>query len=578
MRRVRARSAGYLRLLTAGASIVLLAAGCQAGHSTAATDPTGAGPVVGSPAGGDPTARAAALAASLDDLDLIGQLLVPFAYGQDATGVAAATAKANQRIGGVDTPAQMIAKFRLGGMILVNFDDGDPTADTNVTTNFVSPAQVRTLTSGLQTAARKLPAGVSLLIGTDQEYGVVTRLAAGVVQLPSALTLGGAHRPDLTEAAWAAAGRDLATVGLNVDFAPDADVLGGPGNTVIGSRSFGADPAGVSDQVGAAVTGLQSAGVAATIKHFPGHGDTSTDSHDALPVLRQSLAQLTATDLAPFRAGIAAGTDMIMSGHLDVTSIDPGVPASFSRKVLTDLLRTQLGFTGVVITDALNMKPAEKWSPGEAAVRAILAGNDMLLMPPDLTAAQKGLLDALGSGRLPRQQVVASVTRILELKLRLAATAKPGALSSLDSSAARAAVSRVDAAAVTVLRGPCHGAIVSGPVTVVTSAGRDLQRDWLSAALTADGVPVVGHGGAVIDLVGYGDAHADLTSGAAVTVAMDTPYLLGEASSAIRMATYSSTRAAMVALAAVIAGKAKAPGRSPVTVSGLPRSACVSEG
>src|SRR5262249_60255824 len=136
-----------------------------------------------------------------------------------------------------------------------------------------------------------------------------------------------------------------------------------------------------SDQVGAAVTGLEGAGVAATIKHFPGHGNTDVDSHSSLPVLRQSLSQLTANDLAPFRAGIASGVNVIMSGHLNVTSIDPGVPASFSHKVLTDVLRQQMGFKGVVISDAMNMEPAEIGGPAESAVRAFLAGNDMLLMP-----------------------------------------------------------------------------------------------------------------------------------------------------------------------------------------------------
>src|SRR5262249_3776625 len=152
--------------------------------------------------------------------------------------------------------------YHLGGMILVAFSSGDPTASTNATTNIVSATQVRTLTSGMQAAAATLPAAAPLLIGTDQEYGVVNRLKTGIVQLPSAMAMGAAGDPDLTHSAWAAAGNDLASVGLNVDFAPDADVIADAGNTVIGSRSFGGTPKNVSDQVGAAVTGLQGAGVA----------------------------------------------------------------------------------------------------------------------------------------------------------------------------------------------------------------------------------------------------------------------------------------------------------------------------
>ena len=213
---------------------------------------TGAGDAGPSPQGGvtaQDLARAAATAAKLSDIDLVGQTLVPYAFGQDANQVSVAAVRANQRIGGVSTPAQLITKYRLGGMVLVNFSSGDPTASTNATTNITSASQVHTLTSGMQAAAAKLPAAVPLLIGTDQEYGVVNRLRSGIVQLPSAMAIGAAGEPALTLNAWAAAGGDLAAVGVNVDFAPDADVIAKSGNTVIGSRSFGGVPANVSKQV-----------------------------------------------------------------------------------------------------------------------------------------------------------------------------------------------------------------------------------------------------------------------------------------------------------------------------------------
>jgi beta-N-acetylhexosaminidase len=441
-------------------------------------------PPVAASGPGNLAAEAARIAEALSEEDLVGQVLMPIVYGTAATTVSPAAAAANREYAGVATPAEMISRYRLGGLMLTNRGGEDPTAATNLTTNVESPDQVRQLTSGLQTAAAALPARQPLLIGIDQEYGTVTRIREGVLQLPSALALGAGHDPVVTERAWKAAGTELAALGLNVDFAPDADVLGDTPGGVIGSRSFGSDPAAVADQVAAAVRGLRAAGVAATLKHFPGHGRTVVDSHTDLPVLSQDRAALESGDLPPFQAGTRAGAELVMSGHLDVRAIDPGVPASFSSKVLVDLLRGQLGFDGVVVSDALNMAPAKRWAPGEAAVRAMVAGNDLLLMPPDLAAARAGLLAGLGSGALPRQRLVQAVTRVLTVKLRLAATPQP-ARSEIGSAENRAAAAAAAAAAVTVLRGPCDRPLVSGPVTVTTSEGRGQQRTWLREALAA---------------------------------------------------------------------------------------------
>jgi beta-N-acetylhexosaminidase len=525
------------------------------------------------PSTADPAARAAALAGRLADEDLVGQVLMPYAYGSSATDVSAASVAGNRKLAGVSTPAEMVARYRLGGLILVGFSADDPTGDTQPTTNVDSPAQVRALTGGLQAAAAKLPARVPLLVGTDQEFGVVTRIKDGVTALPSAMAFGAAGRPALTEAAWQAAGTELAALGITVNFAPDADVLGAGGNEVIGSRSFGGDPRATADQVAAAVRGLQGAGVAAVLKHFPGHGHTTGDSHQELPVLGQSRADLDSGDLPPFTAGIGAGAWLVMSGHLDTRAVDPGVPATFSHKVLTDLLRNRLGFTGVVVTDALNMPPAKKWSPGEAAVRALTAGNDLLLMPDNLPAAYDGLIAALRDGRLPRARLVDAVTRVLTLKFRLGSSRQPP-MSEVDTEPHHRAAAAVAQSAATVLRGPCRGPLVRGPVTVTAAAGRDRARSWLAGALRAAGVPVVASGGQVVHLVGYRDTAKDLSPKAAVTVAMDTPFLLASAKSPVLLATYSSTQPAMNGLAAVLAGKAPAQGQSPVQVPGLPRSAC----
>jgi beta-N-acetylhexosaminidase len=408
------------------------------------------------------------------------------------------------------------------------------------------------LTAALQSVASTLPARVPLLIGTDQEYGTVTRIKSGIVQLPSALALGAAADPELTRRAWAVAGAELAALGLTAVFAPVADVIPDGSAGPIGSRSYGSDPAAVSAQVAAAVRGLHEAGLAATLKR----------------------AELDAGELPPFRAGIAAGADLVMSGHLQVPAIDASVPATFSAAVLTGLLRDRLGFTGVAITDALRMAPARRWPPGEAAVRALLAGNDLLLQPPDLAATRRGLLDALRSGRLPGDRLVEAVTRVLALKLRLAGGPEPPPMSTVDSVEHHAVARQAAAAAVTVLKGRCGAALVSGPVRVTSSAGRDRQRAWLTEALVANGMTVVRSGGTVVHLVGYGDTEPDLSREAAVTVGMDLPYLLEKATSGTLVATYSSSRASMEALGAVLAGRAGAPGRCPVRLTELPRSAC----
>ena len=565
--------------MTAGLTLTLLVlAACTRG-----------GPARNTPRFGDDPAE---VAKAMTDEQLAGQVLMPYAFGDSATAVDKRSATGNQELAGVDTPAEMVTKFHLGGLILVGFTPGDPTGATNPTTNVDSPQQIRALTTGLQAAAAGLPSGVPLLIGTDQEFGVVTRVKSGVTALPAAMAFGAAGKPKLTEAAWRAAGTELAALGINVDFAPVADTLGPDGNAVIGSRSFGDDASTNAAQVAAAVRGIQSTGVAAAIKHFPGHGHTTGDSHAELPVVKQSRSAWTAQDLPPFAAGIDAGTDMVMSGHLDVQALDPGVPSSFSHKIMTDVLRGRLKFTGVAITDAMNMSPAMAWPPGEAAVRALNAGNDMLLMPPDIAKARDGILAGLKNGSLARARLVQAVTRILTLKQRTASVDRP-ALSVLDSAAHHDAVLAADAASITVLRGRCTASLpapgppdgaenpkkttvplVAGPVTVTAPKVREAARTTLEHELRKLGVTIAPSGGTIVHLVGYGDQLADLRPDAAVTVTMDTPSLLAQATSPTLIATYSSSPLSLTALARVLAGKAGAPGRSPVPVPGLPRTAC----
>ncbi|MEV0716258.1 glycoside hydrolase family 3 N-terminal domain-containing protein [Asanoa sp. NPDC050611] len=567
----RSRLALLFAAVVAAILVAITACGKQAPRAAAPSPPpsSAAAPAPTPSTGGDPATRAAALVKTLSDEQLAGQVLMPYAYGSSATDVSAASAAGNQKLGKVDTPAQMVQKYHLGGLILVGFSADDPTSTNQATTNVDNPKQITALTGGLQKAAG---GQAPILIGTDQEYGAVTRIKSGVTLLPSAMALGAGNNPAGTQQGWKVAGDELRAMGLNVDFAPDADVLGTADGGVIGSRSFGSDPKAVGDQVAASVRGLQSAGVAATLKHFPGHGSTPSDSHTDLPVIGKSKADLDKVDLAPFKSGIDAGAQLVMSGHLDVKSIEPGVPASFSHKALVDVLRGELGFKGVVVTDALNMAPAEKWPAGEAAVRALNAGNDLLLMPPDVGGAYQGLLDGLRNGSLKKDRLVEAATRDLTLRFSLA-DAPTNDQTVLASAAHKDVASGLAAGAVTQLRGQC-AAPVKGPVTVTTSAGRDTSKATLERALRAEGVQVVPSGGREVHLVGYGDGAGDLSRTADTTVGMDTPYVLGGAKSPNVLATYSSTPESLKALAKVLAGKQKPTGKSPVEVSGLPRSVC----
>lgn len=223
-----------------------------------------------------------------------------------------------------------------------------------------------------------------LVVALDEEGGDVTRLEAATgSSVPGNAALGAVDDVDLTRSVAAALGGMLCSVGIDLDLAPCADVNSAPANPVIGVRSFGADPALVARHTAAFVTGLQSAGVSATAKHFPGHGAVAVDSHLSLPTVTAPLAVLHDRELAPFRAAISAGVAAVMPGHLLVPALDPAAPATVSRRIVTDLLRDELGFGGVVVTDALDMSGigGPRAIPGNV-VRALAAGADLCCLGP----------------------------------------------------------------------------------------------------------------------------------------------------------------------------------------------------
>jgi beta-N-acetylhexosaminidase len=337
-----------------------------------------------------------------------------------------------------------LADNHFGGVIMMGahgVPDGTPSG---------TPSQVLALTTSWRQQASGDPAGVPPLVGTDQEYGDVVRLVNGFTDFPGSSVLGSI--PNLTTATAltrqiaAAAAQEMLAVGVDVDFAPVSDVLPTEGSSGIGERSYGSDPQRDASLVAAAVTGYQDAGVAATLKHFPGLGRVPQDTHVTLPTLGVSCSSWDSHEAVPLRAGIKAGAALVMTGHvlLPAVGADGPSPASLSPNVVTDLLKgtgrdgcVGLGFGGVTVSDSLQMEPvAGQYSSGQAAVKALAAGEDLLLMPVRPDAAAAGIVNAVKDGTLPVQRLDDAATKVLALRLALARVQRPP-LSVIDTPAHR---------------------------------------------------------------------------------------------------------------------------------------------
>lgn len=526
--------------------------------------------------------RAARLAGRMRLPDLAGQLIV-----------------AEWR--GTQPPVHMVRSLHLGGVIAFE-------------SNVVSADQVRSVN---RTLSRQVRRRWPLFLAVDQEGGVVERMRTAATRFPSFMSAGAAGDAGLTRASYRASGAELRGLGFTVDFAPDADVTSGPGDPTIGSRSPSSDPVVVAEHVVAAADGFQAAGMLPVIKHFPGHGSVPDDSHLTLPVQRRSMAQLHETDLVPFRAAVEAGLPAVMVGHIDVRAVDPRVPATLSRKVTTGLLRTELGFGGLVVTDSLSMRGVTRGrTPARVAVQAVRAGADVLLMPPSAAVALSALVRAVRSGALPRRRLEQAAARQIALLTHLAGGAgrAPGS--------GAAASRQLSAAAITVASGACEGDLVgttvtpygdSGAVSLFADAAR---RAGLTVLMRRSPPPRLAEAkqepmrrqeerrrkfrkrhrawekaearrerrlarwtsveearlaqGTSIGFAGYRDAPVS----AQVAVATDTPWVLGRSSAPVRIATYGDTPGAMDVLVEVLTGRASAPGRLPVTVPGVERRGC----
>ncbi len=307
--------------------------------------------------------------------------------------------------------ASLVRDLRVGGLIILNRVQYGQVQRAD-------PYQSAAFLNRMQRLAR-----IPLLVGGDFERGASMRMTS-TVPYPHLMAYGAANDLDLTRALGAATARESRAMGVQWIFAPDADVNNNPDNPIINIRSFGEDPQLVSAHVRAFIQGAHAetaSPVLTTVKHFPGHGDTATDSHIGLGAVTASRERLAEVELPPFQAGIDAGVDSVMTAHLAVQALEPEpVPATVSSNILTGLLRQQMGFQGIVTTDAMDMQGlANMFPPGEAAVRAVEAGADLLLIPRDPRAVVDALVAAVKSGRLTRQRIDRSVLKLLQAKVRV---------------------------------------------------------------------------------------------------------------------------------------------------------------
>ena len=329
--------------------------------------------------------------------------------------------------------AEMTIEEKVGQLIMVGFDgtQANEAIEAHIRQRFVggvvlfsrnieTPQQTAELTNQLQRLTEATTRQIPLFIGIDQEGGWVIRLREGATVLPGNMALGATDSTELAERAGEITAVELAAVGVNLNFAPVVDVNNNPQNPVIDRRSFGESPELVSRLGVAYIHGLQRNGVLATAKHFPGHGDTTVDSHFDLPTVNHDRERIHALELYPFRAAIDADVAAIMTAHIIYPAFDPDRPATLSPAILTDLLREELGFDGLLITDDMEMKAIdEHYRSGEAAVMAVEAGADIVMVlwsPTKQLEVFDALLSAVKSGRISQARLDQSVERILKSK------------------------------------------------------------------------------------------------------------------------------------------------------------------
>jgi beta-N-acetylhexosaminidase len=481
--------------------------------------------------------------------------------------------------------------------------------------NIQDPAQVRQLTGSLQHFAQSLNLP-PLLIAVDQEGGQLMAVGEGTTPLPGNMALGAAGSVELARKAGAVLGQELAAMGINVNYAPSCDVNINPHNPVIGIRSFGENSQDVARLASAMIEGIQSSGVAATAKHFPGHGDTGGDSHHGLPSVPHNLERLRQVEFPPFQAAIDAGVKLIMTAHLALPALDgpDAPPATLSRHILHGLLRKGLGFDGVIVTDAMDMKAIPQGDMlGEGAVRAAAAGADLLLLtsnPDDQQRVHESLLQALRRGILDPETATASVERVLSLKRWLAKYSQPD-LSVVGCAAHQAVATEIAERSITLVRNEAGllplqikpegriAAVVPKPIDLTPADTSSYVTPGLAAALREyhpnvdefiiSYAPVEGEIAGLLgclreyDILILGSLNAYASPGQAefvrqalklgipsIVVALRLPYdLTAFPEAGTYICTYSILEPSMQALVKALFGKITFEGRLPVSIPGL---------
>lgn len=356
----------------------------------------------------DTPQRAAEFVAGMTLEDKVAQMF--FVTPNALTGFSGVTAAG-------DTTRQAYGNRPVGGLIYM----GD---------NLTDREQTMTMLTNMQEIATERT-GLPVFLGVDEEGGRVARVAGnasfGVTNVGDMASIGATGDTQNAYNAGTVIGGYLKELGFNVDFAPVADVLTNPDNTVIGDRSFGSDSSLVAGMVTAELQGLSDAGIYGAVKHFPGHGGTAGDSHNSAVSIDKSLEELMAQELVPFQSAINANVPFVMVGHISVPNVvGDNTPATLSGTMITDVLRGQMGYNGIVITDGMNMKAVtDNYNSDTAAVMAVQAGADMILMPGNFETAYNGVLAAVQNGTITEERINESVIRIVTAKLRMQQSAMP---------------------------------------------------------------------------------------------------------------------------------------------------------
>jgi beta-N-acetylhexosaminidase len=332
------------------------------------------------------------------------QVLMPAFWGFTADRISADEAWRNQRSHRADTIVKALDVHAYGGLFV------KPQAIEDA-------AQVHDLIDALRAHGDR-PDGIPLLVSVDQEGGVVQRIKVGVTRVPSARSIGAVGDRKLARLIARDNGEEMHALGFTMVLAPVADT-DTASNTLVGSRSYSSDYDQASAMVTATVRGYLDAGIIPVVKHFPGHGSVSGDSHRSLPVQSKSVAELMGSDLKPFQAAIAAGAPAIMTGHIAVPDLDASlVPSSLSPGMVQGVLRERLGFAGLVVTDSQGMGPVYgTYGSAEGAVLSLLAGNDLVLNSPDVSSAHRAVLRAVRAGRLPEVRLADAAIRVVAVRL-----------------------------------------------------------------------------------------------------------------------------------------------------------------